>query len=95
MSQTLNKQDIVTKAADKLGLTKIKAGEALDAFLALIQDAVVAGDKVALYGFGSFEPTQRAARKGINPQTKAEIKIPAKKAIKFKPAKALKDALAK
>ena len=95
MGQSLNKQDLVSKAADTLGLSKAKAGEALDLFLSLIQDSVVAGDKVGLYGFGSFEQTQRKARVGINPKTKQKIQIAASKGLKFKPAKALKDALKK
>ena len=61
----------------------------------MIQNSVVAGDKVGLYGFGTFEPTERKARTGVNPQTKAKIQIAAKKGLKFKPAKALKDAMQK
>jgi DNA-binding protein HU-beta len=95
MGQSLNKQDIIAKAADKLGLSKAKAAEALDLFLSLIQDSVVAGDKVGLYGFGTFEPTERKARTGINPKTKEKIQIAAKKGLKFKPAKAFKDAMKK
>ena len=57
----------------------------------MLTDALVKGDKVQLVGFGSFEVRTRAARKGHNPQTKAEIKIPACKAPAFKAGKALKD----
>ena len=93
MGDSLNKQDLVAKAADKLGLSKAKTQEALDLFLALVQESVAAGDKVGLYGFGTFEQTERKARTGINPQTKQKIQIAAKKGLKFKPAKAFKDAV--
>ena len=56
-----------------------------------VEEALVEGDKVQLVGFGSFEVRKRAARKGRNPQTKEEIKIPASKAPVFKAVKALKD----
>ena len=60
-----------------------------------ITEALAAGDKVQLVGFGSFEIRARAARIGRNPKTKEEIKIPASKVPAFKPGKALKDAVAK
>ena len=67
------------------------AEEAVNAFVSVVTDALVKGDKVQLVGFGSFEVRKRAARKGRNPQTKEEIKIPASKAPVFKAGKALKD----
>ena len=63
----------------------------LNAFVDVVTESLVKGDKVQLVGFGSFEVRKRAARKGRNPQTKEEIKIPASKAPVFKAGKALKD----
>ena len=87
----MNKGDLVNAIATKTGATKKSAEESLNAMLDSIKDALVAGDKVQLVGFGSFETKSRAARKGKNPQTGAEIKIPACKAPTFKAGKALKD----
>lgn len=87
----MNKADLVAAIAAKTGESK-KASEALvNAFTEVVADALKGGDKVQLVGFGSFEVRKRAARKGRNPQTKEEIKIPASKAPVFKAGKALKD----
>ena len=69
------------------------AEENLDAFIDVITEALKNGEKVQLVGFGTFETKTRAARKGINPQTKEEIKIPASTVPGFKAGKALKDAI--
>ena len=87
----MNKAELVSKMAEKSELTKKEAEMALNALMESIQEALVSGDKVQLVGFGSFEVRKRAARKGRNPQTKEEIKIPASKAPVFKAGKALKD----
>ena len=87
----MNKSDLVAAIAAKTGDTKKGAEESLNAFVSVVTDALVKGDKVQLVGFGSFEVRKRAARKGRNPQTKEEIKIPASKAPVFKAGKALKD----
>ena len=87
----MNKSDLVAAMAAKTGDTKKSAEEALNAFVNVVTEALVKGDKVQLVGFGSFEVRKRAARKGRNPQTKEEIKIPASKAPVFKAGKALKD----
>ena len=87
----MNKSDLVAAIAAKTGETKKSAEESLNAFVSVVTDALVKGDKVQLVGFGSFEVRKRAARKGRNPQTKEEIKIPASKAPVFKAGKALKD----
>ncbi|MCI8383924.1 MAG: HU family DNA-binding protein, partial [Clostridia bacterium] len=73
------------------GATKNDAEAALNAFTRVVTDTLVNGDTAQLVGFGSFEVRKRAARKGRNPQTKEEIKIPASKAPVFKAGKALKD----
>ena len=87
----MNKAELVAAIAAKTGESK-KASEALvNAFTEVVSDALKGGDKVQLVGFGSFEVRKRAARKGRNPQTKEEIKIPASKAPVFKAGKALKE----
>ena len=91
----MNKSDLVAAMAAKTGDTKKSAEEALNAFVDVVTAALVKGEKVQLVGFGSFEVRTRAARKGHNPQTKAEIKIPACKAPAFKAGKALKDVVNK
>ena len=87
----MNKSDLIAAMAAKTGSTKKDAEATLNAFVDVVTEALVKGDKVQLVGFGSFEVRKRAARKGRNPQTKEEIKIPASKAPVFKAGKALKD----
>ena len=87
----MNKSDLVAAMAAKTGDTKKSAEETLNAFVDVVTEALVKGEKVQLVGFGSFEVRKRAARKGRNPQTKEEIKIPASKAPVFKAGKALKE----
>ena len=87
----MNRAELVEAMAAKTGDSKKATDEALRAFIDVVTDSLVKGDKVQLVGFGSFEVRTRAARKGHNPQTKAEIKIPACKAPAFKAGKALKD----
>ena len=81
--------------AEKAELSKKDAEKAVAAVFAAIEEAVAAGDKVQLVGFGTFEVRERAARTGRNPQTGAEIKIAASKQPAFKAGKAFKDAVAK
>ena len=89
----MNKNELIAAMAEKSELTKKDAGAALDAFVEAVQDALKAGEKVQLVGFGSFEVKNRPARTGINPQTKKPVKIKASKAPAFKAGKALTDAL--
>ena len=89
----MNKQELVNGVAEKSGLTKKKAEEALNAVVKAVEEALVKGDKVQLIGFGTFEVRERAARKGRNPQTGAEINIAAAKVPACKAGKALKDAV--
>jgi DNA-binding protein HU-beta len=80
--------------ANDAGITKAAASEALDSFLDGVTQALQQQDgKVALVGFGTFSKSTRKARKGRNPQTGAEIQIPASTVVKFKAGKKLKDAL--
>ena len=87
----MNKAELIANMAEKAGLSKKDAEAALNAFVASVEGALKKDDIVQLVGFGTFEVRQRAARKGRNPQTKAEIKIPASKAPVFKAGKALKE----
>ena len=91
----MNKTELVESMAQKTEGTKKATEESLNAMIDVITDALKKGDKVQLIGFGSFEVVKRAARKGLNPQTGEELKIPASKAPKFKPGKALKDSVNK
>ena len=87
----MNKAELVAAIAAKTGDTKKGAEASVNAFVDVITDALAKGDKVQLVGFGSFEVRKRAARKGRNPRTKEEIKIPASKAPVFKAGKGLKE----
>jgi len=89
----VNKGELVEKVAKGCDLHKAAAEKALDSVLAAITDAVAAGDKVTLIGFGTFSVTERAAREGRNPQTGKKIKIPARKAVKFKAGSKFTDSL--
>ena len=89
----MTKADLVNSIAEKAGLSKADAEKALKAFTDAITDAMKAGEKVSLVGFGTFSVGQRAARTGQNPQTGAKINIPAAKVPKFKAGKALKDSI--
>ena len=91
----MNKGELIAKIAEESKLTKKAAEAALDAFMSSVEGALAKGEKVQLVGFGTFEVRPRAARKGRNPQTKAEIKIPASKAPVFKAGKALKETVNK
>ncbi len=88
----MNKTELVNAIA-AAGLTKADSKKALDATLAAIANALKAGDKVALLGFGTFSLNERPARTGINPANKQKIEIPAKKVIKFKAGAELAEAV--
>jgi DNA-binding protein HU-beta len=80
----MNKAELIDAIAGEAKMTKSDAKKALDAFVEATSKALKKGDRVALVGFGSFSVAKRAARKGRNPQTGKEIKIAAKKVVKFK-----------
>ncbi len=80
----MNKGELIEAIAAESGLSKADAGKALDGFITATGKALKKGESVSLVGFGSFKVSNRAARKGRNPQTGAEIKIAAKKVVKFK-----------
>jgi DNA-binding protein HU-beta len=89
----MNKAELLQQLVNKAGV-KVKEAEALlDAFVTATEDALAKGDKVAITGFGTFSVSERKARKGRNPQTGKEIKIPASKSPRFTAGKGFKDAL--
>ncbi len=90
-----NKAELVDRVAKKTQLTKKDVSATVEALFETIQEALKAGEKVQVIGFGNFEVRHRAARKGRNPQTGKEIKIKASKVPAFKAGKALKDAVKK
>lgn len=90
----MNKADLISKVAEKAELSKKDADKAVGAFIESIQEALKAGEKVQLVGFGSFEVRERAERKGKNPRSGEEIVIPASKSPVFKAGKAFKDSIA-
>ncbi|MBO5718683.1 MAG: HU family DNA-binding protein [Bacteroidales bacterium] len=80
----MNKTELINAIAEKAGLSKADAKKALDAFVCSVEETLAKGDKLTLVGFGTFSVSEKAARTGINPATKATITIPAKKVAKFK-----------
>lgn len=91
----MTKADLIGIVAAKAELSKKDSDKAVTAVIDAITEALVAGEKVSLVGFGAFEVKARGPRKGINPRTKEEITIAASKLPSFKAGKALKDAVAK
>ena len=91
----MNKTELINAVAEKAAISKKDAEKAVAATIDAITDALVAGDKVQLVGFGAFEVKCRNARVGRNPKTKETIEIPASKIPAFKAGKALKDKVAK
>ena len=87
----MTKADLIEKIAYQTYLSKSASEKALNGFLRVIQDALTMDGKLTMTGFGSFSVTERKERKGRHPQTGEELTIPAKKSIKFKPGKKLKE----
>lgn len=87
----MNKSELVKAIAKKADVTNANAQAVLEAFIDAVKTSLKKGDKIQLIGFGSFATVKREARKGVNPQTKKAIKIPAKKVAKFVPGKELKE----
>ncbi len=89
----MNKAELVEAIAKKTGGTKASIESTLDAFMETVTTALTKGDSVALIGFGTYSISKRAARKGRNPATGEEIKIPASKVAKFSAGAKLKKAV--
>lgn len=89
----MNKSDLVDKVATETSSSKASAGAAVDAVIGSIVSGLQSGEKVQISGFGTFEVRHRAARTARNPQTGADVWVPARNAPAFKAGKALKDAV--
>ena len=89
----MNKTELINAIAEGAALSKVDAKKALDATLGAVENALKAGDKVALIGFGTFEVATRVAREGFNPATKEKVQILAKNVVNFKAGAALNDAV--
>ena len=89
----MKKTELVAAIAEKAGISKKDADKAVAAFVETVTEALKAGDKVQLIGFGTYEVKERAAREGRNPKTGETIEVPASKHPAFSASKALKDQL--
>jgi len=89
----MNKNDLVSKVSDETGLSKSDSAKAVDAVIETVTSELKSGGDVRLVGFGTFLVTKRKATTGRNPQTGAEIKIPAANVPKFRAGKSLKESL--
>ena len=87
----MNKHDLIKAVSVESKLTQKDSEAAINAIISTIENAMKAGEKVTLVGFGTWEVRQRAARKGVNPRTKEAIDIPATKVPRFKVGKTLKE----
>lgn len=90
----MNKAELIASVAEKSGITKKAAGDAVEAVFATISESLAQEEKVTIVGFGTFEVRARKERMGLNPSTKEEIKIPATKVPAFKPGKSLREVVA-
>ena len=89
----MNKGDLINAVAEKAGISKAEAGEAVACVFDSIEGTLKKGGKASFVGFGTFSTSRRAARDGRNPATGATIKIPAKTVVKFKAGKGLTDSV--
>ena len=89
----MTKTELVSRIAEKAGLTKADSEKALNAFLSAVEETLINEGKLTLTGFGTFAVEERKERTGRNPRTGEEIKIPACKVVKFRPGKLLKEAV--
>jgi len=89
----MNKAELVEEVAAEVGLTKKDVNNVLDGTTSAITDSLARGEKVTLVGFGTFLVQARKARRGVNPQTGDRIEIPAKDVPKFRPGRALREAV--
>ena len=89
----MNKAELISAMAEKSELSKKDSEKALKAFIDVVTEELVKGEKIQLVGFGTFEVSERPAREGRNPQTGETMEIKASKAPKFKAGKALKDVI--
>ena len=89
----MNKNELISAVAERCGVNKSQAGEAVEAVLGTVQDSLCAGNEVRILGFGNFSVSDRKATTARNPRTGETVQVAASKAPKFKAGKALKDAV--
>lgn len=89
----MNKNELIDQIAESADISKKEAGDALQGFMDAVTDTMKKGDKLSLIGFGTFSVSERSARTGRNPQTGKEMKIAAKKVVKFKAGSKLAEAV--
>jgi len=89
----MNRTELIAAIAEKSGLSKKDSEKALKTFMDVVTEELKKGEKVQVVGFGNFEVSERSEREGKNPQTGEKMTIPSCKVPKFKPGKALKDAV--
>ena len=89
----MKKSDIAAIVATQVGITNAVANDAVTVVFEQIQEALSTKEEVSISGFGKFNAKESKARKGINPKTKAEINIPAKTRVKFRPSSKLVEGL--
>jgi DNA-binding protein HU-beta len=87
----MNKADLIAKMARDADITKVAAEKALNSFVHMVKESIRQSDNVRITGFGTYSLGHRTARKGRNPKTGQEIKIPAKNVVKFKPSSSFSD----
>ena len=91
----LGKIDLIARVAERSGISVKETSTLVNATLETIREALKEGDEVRLTGFGSFGVRTRAAHTGVNPQTRAKIRVPAKQRVRFSAGKGLSDAVAR
>ena len=91
----MNKAELIEEVSNRTGLTKKNVGNVINAVIKVVSDALKNGSRVTLVDFGSFQVIEKKARRGVNPQTKESIQIPAKKVPKFVAGKGLREAIIK
>lgn len=93
--ETLNKNDLINFVASDTGLSKADSSRAIDSIIHSIQNGLKVDKEIRFVGFGTFEVRERKETKGRNPRTGEDMKIPARKVVKFKPGKGLREAVEK
>ncbi len=91
----MTKAELIKRMAEKSGVSKKETEASLKAFMETVIETIKEGDKIQLVGFGTFEPRQRSAREGKNPQTKEPMHIEASKSVGFRASKSFKEVLNK
>ncbi len=94
-SGAVGRQELSRRVAQKTNLSQKQAAEVVEATIVTVREALQSGDEVRLVGFGSFKVRTSAARKGVNPQTRRPLEVPAKERVRFSPGKELSEAVLK